>query len=47
MYLRTLGLGFLLSAVAHSETSLPPVLVSAARSPGLSMDIPAATTVID
>ncbi|MGB5638880.1 MAG: TonB-dependent receptor plug domain-containing protein, partial [Sedimenticolaceae bacterium] len=47
MLLRTLTLGSLLSTAALAETSLPPVLVSAARAPGLSMDIPAATTIID
>lgn len=47
MHLRTLAIGLLLSTSAVAETSLPQILVSAARSPEHSLDIPAAATIID
>ena len=47
MPFRTLAIGLLLSNIALAETSLPQVLVSAARTEEQGLDIPAAATVID
>ncbi len=47
MNYRVLAFGLVFSASTLAETSLPQVLVSAARTPEHSLDIPAAATVID
>ncbi len=47
MLLRALAVGLLLSDIVLGETSMPQVLVSAARTPEHSLDIPAAATIID
>ena len=47
MNYHVLAFGLVFSASTLAETSLPQVLVSAARTPQHSLDIPAAATVID
>lgn len=47
MFFRTLAVGLFLTHTALAETTLPQVLVSAARTPEHGLDIPAAATIID